>query len=65
MNASSKDWSKHLDNSLWSYRTNLKTPLGMSPYIIVYGKVCHFPIELEHKAFWEVKPLNINLLKDG
>jgi hypothetical protein len=32
--------------------------MGMSPYKIVYGKACHLPSELEHKAFWTVRELN-------
>ncbi|PHT59593.1 hypothetical protein CQW23_01956 [Capsicum baccatum] len=32
----------------------------MSPYQLVYGKACHLPIELEHKALWELKQLNLN-----
>src|SRR3954464_8542430 len=32
--------------------------MGMSPDKMVYGKACHFPLKLEHKAFWAVRELN-------
>jgi hypothetical protein len=56
-----KDWSKKLDGALWAYRTAFKTPIGMTPYQFVYGKACHLPVELEHKAYWEIKEMNLNL----
>ena len=58
MNTSRKDWSIKLDDALWAYRTAYKTPIGMSPYRIVFGKPCHLPLELEYKAMRAIKKLN-------
>ena len=58
VNSSRKDWSIQLNDALWAYRTVYKTPIGMSSYIIVFGKHCHLPLELEYKAMWDIKKLN-------
>jgi len=62
---SRKDWSFKLDEALWAYRTALKSPLGLTPFQLVYGKSCHLPVELEHKAYWALKQLNFNLTDAG
>ena len=51
VNSSRKDWSKKIEDALWAYKTAFKTPLGMSPFRIVYGKACHLPVELEYRAY--------------
>ena len=60
VNSSRKDWSTKIEDALWAYKTTFKTPLGMSPFRIVYGKACHLPVELEHRAYWATRRLNMD-----
>ena len=65
VNRSRNNWSKKLDDALWAYRIAYKNPMGMSPYKMVYGKACHLPLELEHKAYREIKELNYDFKLAG
>jgi hypothetical protein len=51
-----KRWTKH-----YGYRTAHKTPIGMTPYQFIFGKSCHLPLELEHKAYWAIKEMNLDV----
>nr|GEU74737.1 hypothetical protein [Tanacetum cinerariifolium] len=53
--------SEKLDDALWAFITAYKTPIGCTPYKLVYGKSCHLPIKLEHKAYWALKHVNFDL----
>nr|GEV57375.1 reverse transcriptase domain-containing protein [Tanacetum cinerariifolium] len=58
-------WSKKLKDALWAFRISYKTPIGCTPYKLVYGTSCHLPIELEHKAYWALKHVNFDLKTAG
>ncbi|GKA48362.1 reverse transcriptase domain-containing protein [Tanacetum coccineum] len=52
-------------NETFPLETLNMTPIGCTPYKLVYGKVCHLPIELEHKAYWALKHANFDLKTAG
>nr|GEV69637.1 reverse transcriptase domain-containing protein [Tanacetum cinerariifolium] len=54
-------WSDKLDDALWAFRTAYKTPIGCTPYKLLYGKACHLLIELEQEAYWALKRENFDL----
>ncbi|GKC28076.1 reverse transcriptase domain-containing protein [Tanacetum coccineum] len=58
-------WLDKLDDALWAFHTAFKTPIGCTPYKLVYEKACHLPIELEHKTYWALNHANFDLNSAG
>ena len=65
MQPSRKDWSTRLDDALWAHRTASTESIGISPYRVGFGKACHFPVEIDHKAYWAVKTCNFSMDQAG
>ncbi|GJY73616.1 reverse transcriptase domain-containing protein [Tanacetum coccineum] len=55
-------WSRKIDDTLWAFRTTYKTPIGTTPYKLIYGKYCHLPFEIEHRTYWAFKNCNLDLI---
>nr|GEU70260.1 reverse transcriptase domain-containing protein [Tanacetum cinerariifolium] len=47
-----------------AFRTAYKTPTETTPYKLklIYGKNCHLPFEMEHRAYWALKNCNPDLI---
>ncbi|GJU16526.1 reverse transcriptase domain-containing protein [Tanacetum coccineum] len=56
-----KNWLEKLDEALWAFRTAYKTPTRCTPFRLVYGKACHLPVEIKHKAYWVLKQCDMDL----
>nr|GEW65592.1 hypothetical protein [Tanacetum cinerariifolium] len=56
-----KEWLEKLNDALWAFRTAYKTLTWCTPFRLVYGKSCHLPVEIEHKAHWALKQCNMVL----
>ncbi|GJX50646.1 reverse transcriptase domain-containing protein [Tanacetum coccineum] len=56
---------RKLDDALWAFRTAYKTPIGTTPYRLLYGKTCHLPFEIEHRAYWALRSCNPDLKVAG
>ncbi|GJY10591.1 reverse transcriptase domain-containing protein [Tanacetum coccineum] len=58
-------WSRKLDDALWAFRIAYKMPTGTTPYKLIYGKNCHLPFEIKHRAYWALKNCNPDLIAAG
>ncbi|KAD7476986.1 hypothetical protein E3N88_00122 [Mikania micrantha] len=55
------DWADKLDDAPWAFRTAYKTPTGSTPFRMIYGKACHLPVEMEHRAYRALKTMNLDM----
>jgi len=46
---------------LYGLTIRLKTLIGTTSFRLIYGKSCHPPVKLEHKAYWAVKVFSYDL----
>ncbi|GJR43606.1 ribonuclease H-like domain-containing protein [Tanacetum coccineum] len=58
-------WSRKLNDAQWAFRTAYKTPTGTTPYKLTYGKNCHLPFEIKHRAYWALKDCNPDRIAAG
>nr|GEW30321.1 putative reverse transcriptase domain, ribonuclease H-like domain, aspartic peptidase domain protein [Tanacetum cinerariifolium] len=42
-------------------KTAYKKPTGCTPFTLVYGKACHLPVKIEHKAYSTIKQCIMDL----
>ncbi|GJW43743.1 putative ribonuclease H-like domain-containing protein [Tanacetum coccineum] len=65
VNENRKEWAEKLDDALWEFRITYKAPIGSTLFRIVYRKACHMPLKIEHKAYWALKKINLDLEAAG
>ncbi|GKC75639.1 reverse transcriptase domain-containing protein [Tanacetum coccineum] len=58
-------WSRKLNDALWAFHTACKTQSGTTLYRLLYEKMCHFPFEIEHRAYWALRSCNPDLKVAG
>lgn len=60
VNASRTNWARKLVDASWAYWIDFTTSIDIFPNQQVFGKACHLPLELEHRALWSLKKLNLD-----
>nr|GEW19970.1 reverse transcriptase domain-containing protein [Tanacetum cinerariifolium] len=54
-----------LKKGLTYAQRSYKTPISTTPYRLLYGKTCHFPFEIKHRAQWALRSCNPDLKVAG
>lgn len=42
-----RDWHARIPHTLWAYRTSIRTPIGATPFSLVYGIEVVLPLEIK------------------
>ncbi|RVW27346.1 hypothetical protein CK203_110245 [Vitis vinifera] len=63
VNMNRRDWSVKLHEFTMGIQNNLQDHSWNVSLSLVYGKACHLPVEVEYKAWWAIKKLNMDLSK--
>ncbi|GJS39558.1 hypothetical protein Tco_0564601 [Tanacetum coccineum] len=59
------DFDGQVEVRIEGLKRDLERTVGRKPVASVYGKACHLPVELEHKAYWALKHANFDLKTAG
>ncbi|XP_070025268.1 uncharacterized protein [Nicotiana sylvestris] len=59
-------WVKGCNECQWTENISRRHEMPMNPIQeLVFGKACHLPVELEHRAWWALKQLNLDIEAAG
>jgi len=49
---SHREWHTRIPHALWVYRTNIRNPIEINPFSLIYGTKAILPLEIEILSLW-------------